>query len=504
MIVGESGRAQRLEQQFPFSLPPAEALLVLDQDWQHDGLRFLDLPFELHGIETGEFLYMFDWTENPSQDSLYIYLGGVAGEAEIELNGRFLGIQPQSLKEWVIGIHGNWLKPTGNELTLQLHVGEIDPLHARPFLGIVRPVEILTKEQLLERRQRSISSVGSADTVGIVAPYFRTTGFGFDTFEALRNLYPLKQQKITHLYFPFPAGERFRSLCVQTGFVLVDSLTPETYVCPINAYPYEPVGFPFSPRFWIDEKGNATEYYGNAYPWKSLWVKPKRDSDHVLLAVLVIFPLLVAFFIKLLNPGFFSLLLSLLFTPKRYVDTPNETLYTNKGLLWSLVWVRTLSLAIFMTLILYYVQVENQWKLLNIFRDWSLLSNIFYPGKNLEELLLVSVGILIVWVLFKYGTISFIGGVFRIKAMASRVASLDVLGTYPIILVLPIPISLILFMDQLWGGAMLILLLTIVGIYLVRHIYVLYIGLDRFFGFSSAMKILYICTFIIVPYMVWF
>ena len=153
---------------------------------------------------------------------------------------------------------------------------------------------------------------------------------------------------------------------------------------------------------------------------------------------------------------------------------------------------------------MYYIQVENQWKLLNIFQDWSLASSMFYPGKRLQELLFMSLGFLVVWTLLKYMLIAFIGSVFRIKAIVARIASLDVWGSYPMILILPIPMSLILFMDQLWGGGMVILLLAFAGIYIGRQMYVLYIGLDRFFGFSSAMKILYICTFIIVPYMVWF
>lgn len=507
--VNLSAQASRLQQDFPFSLPHTDIIQTIHQDWQHDGLRYLDVPFELQGIQMGEFQCSFDLATSfdsltQGADTVYLLLEGVAWEAELELNGKFLGTQNHPLKEWHLPIAKDWLLKEKNELILRLFVDQIKPVYCLPFLGIVRPVSLLTLEQWKRRQLIRHRETAQADTVGFVAPYFRSTAYSFDQFEALKNLYPLKRMGIKHIYFPFPAGRRFRDLCHQLGFVIVDSLHSDSYICPVNAYPYESIGFPMTPRFWIDEDGAYTSYYGDIYPWKSRRMKPVPSDDHFLLALLIFFPLLAAFLIKLLNPAFFAMQLSLLLTPKRFVDSPNETLYSHTGLLWGLIWIRTICLAIFMTLLMYYVQLENQWILLNIFRDWSMSSMLFYGEKSLLSLLLISGLVIVFWLLIKYLLISIIGGVFRIKAMITRIASLEVAGTYPLILLLPIPMALILFMEQLWGGILLIFLLILLLGYISRQVYVMYIGLDRLFSFSSAMKFLYICTFIIVPYMVWF
>ncbi|MEM7370520.1 MAG: hypothetical protein AAF587_18055 [Bacteroidota bacterium] len=498
-----------LRQQYPFSLPENEVLQFLHQDWQHDGLRYLDVPFELHGLEMGEFSCVFDlWDTFDSlsaeSDTVYLLFEGLAWEAELELNGKFLGLHHDPLERWEVPVLKTWLVPEKNTLTLRLFVDQPKPLYCRPFLGIVRPVSFLTPHQWKRRKQLNRQTISFADTVGLVAPYFRTTAYSFDLFEALKNLYPLKQLGIRHIYFPFPAGDQFENLCRQLGFVVVDSIRDDTYVCPVNAYPNESIGFPMSPRFWIDEAGDYTSYYGNVYLWQSKRMNQVPEGDHFLLALLIFFPLFASFFIKLLNPAFFSQQVSLLLTPKRFVDSPNETLYSHTGLLWGLIWIRTICITIYLTLLMYYIQLENQWILLNIFREWSLSSVLFYQEKSLLRLLLISGVIIIFWLLIKYLLISLIGGIFRIKAMVARIASLDVAGTYPLILILPIPMALILFMDQLWGGILAIFLLILTVGYISRQVYVLYIGLDRLFSFSSAMKFLYICTFIIVPYMVWF
>ena len=316
------GQAEILRQQFPYSLAERESILELDQDWQHDGLRFLDIPFELKGISSGRFSCSFDLKDSIPSDSVFLCMEGVAWEAEVELNGRFLGIQEIPMAKWVVGIHTDWLDTIDNQLILRLYTGNIQPLYPRPFLGIVGSVSLLTPQQRNKRRAWKMPAVGFADTVGIIAPYFRSSSFGFDAFEALRNLYPLKKQGIRHIFFPFPAGERFESLCAQLGFVRVDSLRPGTIVCPVNEYPYEVVGYPFSPRFWLDKEGYYTSYYGNMYSWDRSWMMPKNPGNHFLLVLLILFPLLATYLIKLLSPGFFCAPILFAFYPAEICGHP--------------------------------------------------------------------------------------------------------------------------------------------------------------------------------------
>ena len=81
--------------------------------------------------------------------------------------------------------------------------------------------------------------------------------------------------------------------------------------------------------------------------------------------------------------------------------------------------------------------------------------------------------------------------------------NLNVVGAFPLIWVMGLPGAFLLFSDHIgqrssWAGILIGILLVI---YLIRQLYISYLGLEKLFAFSSGIKILYICGFNILPYL---
>lgn len=193
----------------------------------------------------------------------------------------------------------------------------------------------------------------------------------------------------------------------------------------------------------------------------------------------------------------------MLFQPKRFVDVSMDVSLSTGllGLIYAL--IKGGIQACWFALGMYFVQESQQWNVMaNLLGQNSLLL-LYLPGDDsLSMLLLKGIIVAVSWQALKFLVLGTIGSVFRLKGFARKAAALDLIGSLPLIFVLAIPFVVGLFFGTnvrvfhvLAGGIFLI--------YLLRKIYVLYMGLDRSFGFSVRLKILYICTFNILPYLLW-
>ena len=471
--------------------------------WSDESETTWHIPFEFPDRSSVLLTYSFA-IQDSLPDTVFIYFEGVAWDAELELNGKYLDVHGVSFTPWVIPVPGDSLRASQNELRLRLTRGERKAFYPRQFLGIFRPVYLLNSSQLEAMQQAFMPEVPHADSVAVIAPYFRSHGYSFQGYEASRILLPLYQNKIKYVYFAFPPDRYFQLYCASLGFVAVRELRQEDYVGLVNPYPYEPAGFPYTPDFWLDEEAGRTIYYGDVRLADQFRL-PADPGDHSSLLILIIlFPLLSLFIIKLISPGFFNNQLGFLFKPQLFLEPSVETSYSNQGLLYILQLFKFINGAIFLTLVYYYIHKENQWDSMNIFTDWSLINQIFYQTNSLIAMLGKSLLLLLGWGMAKQLFMGLVGRSFGIKGMLPAFMGLEVVSSYPLILVMGIPMALILYMERLWGGLVGGLLIVLLTIYLVRRIYILFIGLDRLFTFSYTVKILYICTFNVLPYIIMF
>ncbi|MDX1906905.1 MAG: hypothetical protein SF053_07700 [Bacteroidia bacterium] len=480
--------------------PPAQVghMLELRDHWTFFDKGHLTPPFLFKGISRATLGYTFAWQASV-QDSIYLWLDGLGGEAEIELNGRYIGLYTPAFGTQAVALHPGWLTPEDNRLTLRLDRGKARELDPYPIPGITRPVYILSRTQRDSMMAPLVPVVYAADSVAIVAPWYRSSGYLFDAYEAARTLLPLKERGIRTVWFPFEPCRSMRAMCGSLGLRVIPSIAGVPYVAYINPYPQ---AIPSRRQlYWLDADGGRTTYYGtfvqgNAFP------PPVTDHTSIVLLVLLVIP--VIFVVRVMAPGIWTSARASLLTPKLFIDVILDSSYSNMGLMFIIVLLRVICMAVFGALLLYYINLQHQWSWLEQLGADILLMQIFRGETGPGGLFVKCMLILSSWHILKYALMTGIGSVYRVKNMLPGVVTLDVVGFFPLAFFLPAPMALVIFMDKLWGGALGVFLLLVAVVYLARRVYILYIGLERVFHFSTGVKFLYICSLNILPYAIWF
>lgn len=486
---------------YPYTFFYTSYFQQLDSGWQVGG-RQENVPF-VFPLDRAGFTCRFSMPECLPEE-LYLYFEGFAWEGEVILNGHYLGYFPKPFEPHIIRVDSQWLQTENNELQLNLSKGELFEMHPQQFVGVFRPVWFLTKAQLAEMRKTTMPEVARADTVAVVAPYFRGSGgYSFEEFRAAQNLQPLKKYGVRHIYFPYEPDRKFEAFCAQNGFVRVRSLENVSRICIANACPWEPATYPWKFMPWLDINGNRTEDYGEFFPVAGYSPSVFTGENRFMLSMLMLMPLIFLFLLKLASPGFFYALSGMLFKPKLYIDSSMESGGAQQGLLLLLHILRLISMSSVLAVGIYIIALHHNWHYISLIREPSLMHQLFYKTNGFPLVLAKSAAAVLGWFVIKHMMIVLIGRIFKIKGMSDGLLNLEIVGTYPLIILLPLPLLVFLTASGpgIWivGAGLMFLLL----IYYLRRLYVLYVGLNRLFGFSLGMKILYICTFNIFAYLIW-
>lgn len=436
-------------------------------------------------------------------DSLYLWLEGVAWQAELLLDDYYLGVHQQPFRGWRVPLASEWLRPEGSVLVLRLQAGRADRYEPKPFVGMVRPVWLLHPDRLPPSSRATVAG-HPTDTVGLLAPYYGPAHrYCFDSLAAIRRLLPLKREGITRISFWYEPGSQLRALCRSLGLEEVDTLHPGTTVMMANAFPFEVASFDRPPRFWLDEAGHRSSHYGHYLPWEPAWGGSIPREDRPGLALLLLLPLIGAFLVKLSSPGFFSAQTSMLTQPSLHIENTFYNHISSNGALLLLTGVRMLIITSALTLMAYGCARYQLWSEVSLLTERSLFFQVFGQASGLGELWLLSVLVVAMLEGIRHLLMGLIGQVFRIKGLLVSMVGLDVVGSYPLLWLLGIPLGLWLFTDgtEQWlaGGLTLVAALS----YWLRRMYVNFLGLDRGASFSSGMKFLYVCTFNIAPMLIW-
>ncbi|MFK7924863.1 MAG: DUF4271 domain-containing protein [Bacteroidia bacterium] len=487
---------------------PINGMLRMDGKWRlevADTQREINLPYISHEDQRAVLSYRFCSPDSFGSDSLYFWFEGLAWEADFMLGDAYLGMSDRPFGVRRVAIPPHLIRPGDwNDFKIILTKGESFAWHPEAFLAMLKAPVLLNHAQLNIAESSQEKVYTKADTVAIVAPYYRSYGYNFNLFEAVRTLQAVIDAKIGYVHFPFFPDRELQALCKQLGLKEISQLADTTQVCLINAYPYSARELPTQARFWLDEEAYRTTHYGDIRPLNSeSVVEPNRIDHPIGLMLMLLFPLLSMFLLKILNPGYFSSQVSLLLNPKLHLSTSLDATGSNTGLLGILMILKGINLSMLVSLIIYYVLRENEWEQLNLIRDLSLLNQWFYGSDSLWQIFVKSIELTMIWFGLKYLFLIVLGRGFQIKGLVEGIMSLEIAASFPLILFLNLPIGLIIFMNTLWGGWAMSIFLLLGLLYLIRRAYVFFIGLERLFNFSSAVNFLYICALNLIPYLIW-
>lgn len=449
--------------------------------------------------------YRFDFEGDSTTEDLYLCFEGLAWQADILLNDRYLGQSSDPFKLWYVKLDREWLKTNGNLLKVSVAPGKHKQWYPRHFVGLHRPAWLLEHKHIKEiERRLHVPTINQPERVMVFAPWYRKSGFVFDRFEACRALLPLVGHKDRAIYFAYPPCRQLVQTCRLLGIRQVRELEPGVKVSWLNTYPYEGTHFKGGGTFWLDEHANrSTHYAGYQYHGQSAARLNAGGWTSLGLMLLLLVPILGLLLIKLLSPGLFYNMGGILTRPQLFLDQFVETSTSNLGMLVILLILKVLLLATSLALFVYYIDMSHQWSWLNVLKDSALLNLLFYNRGGLGQYLLISLVLVSLGYVLRYVLLGMAGSVYRVNGMLPSLMGLETGISFPLLLLLPVMLVLLLLTPgayQLWVLGIIALLCLF---YVARQVFLVHNGIDKLFGFSSGIKILYICTLNFLPLVIW-
>lgn len=491
-----------------FSQAPKEApatispIFSIDKVLHQADPTLLAIPFSYSSLKETE-VFTFSWSPNCEyQDTLYMEVRGAAWIADLYLNGKFLSSLKKPLANWRIPIAGEWIQPLENTFTLHIHSRGYFPNYPHTFISLQYPIQIFEQAPSSLPLLSPYSSQ-KGDSVWVWAPYFREKGPIFDEAIALQNLAHILQSKVRTVYFPFPPPEELLELVENAGLVCIDSLIPPLHLAMLNSFPYEEISFTLPRSFWLDLEGRRTSFYGQF----DSWVRPVIYQDPLdpglgIISILL-FPLIALLVVKFSNPSFYFSILRIFTQPDKYIDSLQEASPGNSGFSFIVLFINLISVSVLVFLFVYLIHRTQAWGYVQFFRENNLLTQVFYPTQYVSSLFIRSLLVVSLGFLLKYLLLGLLGSVFSIRNMTSGSINLDIITNFPYVQFLSIPLILVLINPvSTYMYGILFILLGI--IFFLRKMYTYFYGLERLFDFSLGVKILYICAFNILPYIIWF
>lgn len=473
--------------------------------WKEE-TRVFSIPFQIDKVSNLRLSRFFNFPgEIKEGQKLYLYFEGIASRTELKLNGKFLGINPNPFKPWIVPLNTEWLRKESNLLEVSLSFGESARFFPKQFLGIFRPVYILNQEQLAEINRPVMESVPETkEKVAVFTPYYNEHRYIFDKFQAVRTLAHAPKNGLKYIYFLLPPDRELKLLCKELGLIQVEKLTPGQTVCWLNSYPYEPSSFPFSEKFWLDQNGYRTQNYGSYTTFDVRKAGIEKRPVTPLFAFLVFFPLLGVFLLKLLNPKFFNTLPEILLKPRLQIERFIEAVAGNQGLSYILQVLRILMISITLALVVDYIHRNNQWHITGLAGNNALIKVFFIQKSTFFNYLLKSILLVSSWAAFRWVIIRTLSNLFNIYNMYEGLTNLELVASYPLILIINLPLVFLAFLSggDGWHNIILSVQVILLMLYILRQVYVCFVGMGRLFKFSTSVKIIYIALSVCLPYLI--
>lgn len=482
----------------------AESFLDITQGWATPQGKRVSFPWRLEGGQVQAFHKTISIPDSVLDlvkgDSLYFWVEGVSWEAEIVINGQYWAVRQTEGASWIVGIPMSVWREERLELILTIRLGKPNAFSPTPTLWVKPPICLLTRDQLDAFKPEEPEFVTGVDSVAIVPAFYRSEGWEFDGFEALRTLQPILDLRLRNIYFPFPADRRLKKICKQYGLRQVASLPEDGTVMWAAEYPFAAGMSPLPEAWWLDEEANRTKNYGVWLSMDRLVQLPGEPDGREGIVFILLGILLLLLFLKIFLPGMFGLQVGWLLPGSSGTNAGGDLSASLPGPLWLWITMKWLLWGLVITLGTLMLRDQGVW--LSIRPDvtpglawrWLSIGN-WLPGLIVRSILLI-IGI----DLIRY-VLSFVGGIaFSLPTLVQAVGRLDMLSSFPLVYLMGIP----------WAAAMLYpeygnLGVWLGGIFMVIHLLRMALvtasGLQQFFGFSAASIFLYICSLNVIPYL---
>lgn len=460
-------------------------------------------PFNYFGRKSIELNKSFDRPEAVSaSDTSYLYFEGLAWTADVYLNGKLLKVTQDPFAEHLLPLAPGFLKEKGNELRIHLHLeGKEHELYPEPFLGIFRQAALLVKGGHVHPRA-GMQPVSSASAAVVLAPWSQADGYLDDATVLKGMLSGMFRYPHSHpLVFAFRPSSEAQWQLAEMGWTTLGHPGAADSLAFYNSYPVAEQPLKSNVTFWRQPNGRPGSGYGKYLDLKTLRGPGGTSPDRMALMTLLLVPVICLLLMKLTTPRLYAAMLEFLTKTQIYLELigNNKFLKAEQSLL-----VNGFRLAISastVTLFLYYLQETGTLFRLDLFSGDSLLGGVLEIGDyGPYQLLLGVLALLLGLNILKYVFLNMAAGVYRVSGLSLTVQNLDIFASMPFNLLPLLPATFIFFLEAEAGQVALIVWQAVFGIWFLRRIILIYVGLTRLFSFSTSLKFLYICTLEILPW----
>lgn len=435
-------------------------------------------------------------------EKLYLYFEGLSWSAEVRLNGSLMGVTEDPFSEYLFPLNKEWLRPSGNQLEVVLRrTGPSKPLFPNRFLGIYRQVFILGPDSL-NRTARVTRKTVTAKRAVVIAPWTTANGIVHDSLAigpALNGIFAYPDPD--PVYFPFRPSAQSMEIAAQLGVTVLLDISGADSICFYNNYPVSPEAGAFFGRFWRDDKNRPTEVYGKYFDVDSLQSRDLDVPDKIALLILLIVPVLMMLLLKLVAPRIYSTFPEYLTKTKIYLELIAGAKFLKDQQRWAMNLMRMTFTSVFVSLYIYYVSLSGDWSHLNILSSGSFLYQYFEGSSpSLYQIFLQVMGVVVGFNLFKYFMLNLSGSIFRVFGFSATLQNLDIFASFPLNLLPIVPGAVIFFLEADTGNILLHVWHALILIYFLRRLLLVFNGLTKLFQFSTGIKILYICSLELAPW----
>lgn len=463
-------------------------------------------PFNYFDREQISLRQRFDVPDSLDLSACYFYFEGLAWVADVYLNERLLAVTDDAFGEHLFPLAAAGLRQRGNELRIDLRTeGVVRPLYPEPFLGIFRQAFLLVRDGRAHvHGGPDLVRVTRADKAAVLAPWSAGQDYLNDT-EVLRGLVSglFRYPEDDPLVFGFRPSTEAQWLLSGMGVRVVGHPLAADSLAFYNAYPLQEQPLASRVRFWRMGDGRPGPGYGKYARLATMRLPGAADPDQLALLALLMLPVLCLLVMRLATPKFYSSQLEFLTKTQIYMELigNNKFLKDQQSLLLNL--LRILMAASCLSLLLYYLESSGTLFRMGMLSDSFLLRNYLLEKDlgPLEVLGLVS-GVLLGLNLAKYLFLNIVGGVYRVSNLSGAVQNLDIFASLPATLLPLLPGVFIFFLEPSAAQVVLTVWQATFGIWILRRIGLIYLGLGRLFSFSTSLKFLYICTLEILPWII--
>jgi hypothetical protein len=505
LLVGGRVKAQGIAY-YPSPLTSGLAVVVdLQGIWTDENNNRHVVPFSRFDRDEMEIKCSFNLPQfERLQDTLYLYLEAVAWTSEIFLGKKLLAVTEDPFEEHLFALKKEWLTPENNLLTIHLSTkGLTFPWYPERFVGLFRQTLILQADSF-PVSVRFPETVNAAPKAALIAPWSADSDYLNDTAIVKRMAsglfaYPFPDP----IAFPFRPSNRAQAIIARLGLKVLPNFQTADSLAIYNYYPYASKADHKSLKFWRDSKLRPTSNYGKFQSQHSISSPELIPPDRVSLLIFLFIPVVCMIVLKLVAPRAYGSLGEYVTKTKIYLELIADNKFLKVEQRWLMNLLRMLVTSVTVALFLYYVELSESWSILNLFTTRSIIyRTLAGASQPLWQLFLEAFGLIVALNLIKYFIFNSIGTVFRVFNLSASIQNLDVFAAFPLNLIPYLPASFIFFLDPAPGAIVLRIWGVLFLLYGTRRVWLLYSGIGRLYQISGSLKILYICTLEILPWLI--